>query len=218
MLLAIVPSAIFAGCASDSPDVFVPASEYAAAFTAARDVLHSYRFTLDRVDVRSGVLTTHAKPSSGYFTPWDTEQSTPAQDWEDTIHQQQRRVQIIFSPAASPDVRETDLDRDQARDAENDLLEHPMNTNAHVLVIVERVVQAGRRPNTKSVFLATYTEDTLLGFPSRFEVAISDDPPLAARIAKEIKSRTAKVLSDEKKMTEASAGENPPATREAPDP
>lgn len=186
LLLCIGASALV-GCATHPPDVAVPAAEYADAFTAARDVLHSYRFTLNRVDARAGVLTTHPNASAGFFTPWNRQETTLGQAWEDTIHDQQRRIEIVFSPASAESTG-PDLRADQAREHEVDLLEQPRDTTAHVAVVVERIYQFGWRPNTKSTVLMSLTEDTQPDAPSRVVVDISDDPALAGRIASEIQS------------------------------
>ncbi|MBN8596854.1 MAG: hypothetical protein J0L78_04180 [Planctomycetes bacterium] len=190
-LLLSIGAAALVGCATHSPDVPVPAAEYADAFTAARDVLHSYRFTLDRVDARAGVLTTHPSQSAGFFTPWSRNESTLGQEWEDTIHDQQRRVEIVFSPAIAESTG-PDLRTDQAREHASDLLEQPRDTTARVAVFIERIYQFGWRPNTKSTVLMSLTEDTQPGAPSRVVVDISEDPALAGRIASEIQSLLAK--------------------------
>jgi len=206
-VLAALGASALSGCATQSPDISIPAAEYSDSFTAARDVLHSYRFTLDRIDARAGVLTTRPSASAGFFTPWSQQESTLSQEWEDTIHNQQRRVEIVFSPAlpaatttpdpstssaANPVTREPDLAPNQAREHASDLLEAPRDTNARVVVIVERIYQFGWRPNTKSTVLMSLTEDTQPEVPSRVEVDISDDPALAGRIASEIRSLIAK--------------------------
>jgi hypothetical protein len=195
ILVAFGASALI-GCATQPSDVQVPASEYGEAFTAARDVLHSYRFTLDRVDARAGVLTTQASGSAGFFTPWNRQESTFGQEWENTIHDQQRRVEIVFATTSDTETNRADpspdLRSDQAREHASDLLEAPRDTNAHVHVVVERVYQFGWRPNTKSTALMSLTEDTQPDAPSRVVVDISDDPRLAGRIASEIRALIAK--------------------------
>lgn len=193
ILIALGASTLI-GCAARSPDVAVPAAEYTGAFTAARDVLHSYRFPLDRIDARAGVLTTHASGSAGLFTPWTGQETTLGQQWEDTIHDQQRRVEIVFSesPGASTGPDKAELMADQARAHADDLLEAPRDTTARVVVIVERIYQFGWRPNTKSTVLMSLTEDTQPDAPSRVVVDFSEDPHLAGRIASDIRALIAK--------------------------
>lgn len=203
-LLAVGAALVMAlgGCAgSGNPEFRVVASDYDATFEAARDVLAEYRFPLSRVDARAGVITSGPKTTAGLFTPWDTEQSRLSQEWEDTINKQQRRVEVTFTPAdpmpADPaaeagviaDARRNEIPINAARRLDADLLEQPRDTIARVVVVVERIHTYGVRPNTRSVYLTSGTSDPTLPFPGSFEEAISDDPPLAARLARKIEER-----------------------------
>lgn len=192
-------AALLVGCTAQPSDIRVEAADYNEAFTAARDVLHSYRFPLDRIDARAGVLTTRTSASAGFLTPWSGQETTISQEWEDTIHNQQRRVEIVFSPVdapieipLAPESSESDLRTDQARETAKDLIESPKATNAHVKVVVERTYQFGWRPNTRSTYLSSLTEDSQPNVPSRVQVDISDDPYLAGRIAADIRKLIAK--------------------------
>lgn len=195
------------GCAgSGRPEFRVAADDYTLTFDAARDVLADYRFMLSRVDARAGVITTTPKTTGGLFTPWDTEQSKLSQEWEDTLNKQRRRVEITFTPAAAApadpaadagviaDARRTEIAISGARPLATDLIETPQETVARVVVVVERIHTYGVRPNTRSVYLTTGTTDPTLPFPSSFEEAISDDPPLAERLARQIERRAAERL------------------------
>ena len=66
-------------------------------FDVARETLMEYRFSLDRVDARRGVITTHPKRTAGLATPWDQEQSGLDQEWEDLLNEQRRVVRIDFN-------------------------------------------------------------------------------------------------------------------------
>lgn len=204
IMMAVVVTTLLCGCAgSGSPEFRVAADQYDATFEAARDVLAEYRFTLSRVDARAGVITAGPKTTGGLFTPWDTEQSRFSQEWEDTLNKQQRRIEVTFTPAdpapADPaaeagviaDARRNEIPIDGARRLDADLLETRRDTIARVVVVVERIHTYGVRPNTRSVYLTTATSDPTLPFPGSFEEAISDDPPLAARLARKIESRAA---------------------------
>ncbi len=69
--LLIAAAGPLGGCATKGPASFDVAVEaYPAVFQAAKEQLRRAGFTLDRVDARAGVITTRAKPSSGFFTPW----------------------------------------------------------------------------------------------------------------------------------------------------
>lgn len=190
MSLGATLTALLGGCASTAPaEVRVEAAEYRAAFEAAREVLFSYRFPIERVDARAGVLTTGSKPTSGLLTPWDSEQSLPSQEWEDTINRQQRRVEILFSPVRADSSVTPEIRVDGARDRSTDLIDLPQPTLARVVVVVERLYTPGLRPNTRATALYTATLDTQSREPGPVAVAISDDPPLARRIAREIEDR-----------------------------
>ena len=195
---------LLVGCTAQPSDVHVEAAGYNDAFTA-RDVLHSYRFPLDRIDARAGVLTTRTSASGGFLTPWSGQETTFRQEWEDTFHNQQRRVEVVFTPADIPAPSEADLRTDQAREAVADFIENPRATNAHVKVVVERTYQFGWRPNTRSTYLSSLTEDSQPTVPSRVQVDISDDPYLAGRIAADIRKLIAK------RATTPDAGAEPPA-------
>lgn len=80
------------------PEVVLTTDAAASArvFDAARDTLMGYRFALDRVDARRGVITTHPKRTTGLATPWDREQSHGHQEWEDLLNEQRRVVRLVF--------------------------------------------------------------------------------------------------------------------------
>ena len=103
ILAGLLAGMILAGCSMQIPrDAGVDAvalgeSElYVNVFDATREVLMDYRFAIDRVDARGGVITTHPKRSAGLATLWDKEQSSLAQEWEDLINEQRRVVRVEF--------------------------------------------------------------------------------------------------------------------------
>jgi len=75
----------------------VAPGEYAAAFDATREVLRSHRFTLERVDARTGVITTEPRFGVGMLNPLDRTQSTLGQEVTETLNQEGRRVRVVFS-------------------------------------------------------------------------------------------------------------------------
>ncbi|MBS0190951.1 MAG: hypothetical protein U0573_03525 [Phycisphaerales bacterium] len=199
----------FAGCAAKPSSMMVPADQYGPTFSAAREVLHSYRFTLDRIDARAGIITTRPKSSSGFFTPWDTEQSTISQEWEDTINHELRSVQVSFAPLVEiPEKPQTAGPR-TGRDINADLLEHPLETQMAVTVKVDRVEQFGWRYNTKSVHLATLSENPALA-SNRTEVPMADDEYLAGRLVEQIRKRAAEISASDRKQSEQPASGPPP--------
>src|SRR5688500_8446844 len=100
--LILIVLALLGGCGSSKmlPSTFaVDAGRYGEAFDAAREVLRAARFDIDRVDAGGGVISTEPKRSAGLATPWDREQSTMGQEFEDLLNHQQRTVRITFEPA-----------------------------------------------------------------------------------------------------------------------
>lgn len=176
---------LLAGCASARPEeaVFtIPAGQFQATFAAAKDVLVAYRFDLDRVDARTGVLTTQAKPSSGLATPWDAEQSTLLQEWEDLLNRQLRRVRVTFEPAEAVEPAPPDLR----------LFEGPLV--ARVEVVIYRRQRPGWRVETTSIRMSSFTRDPSLRtrrMAPSYDVPHTRDELLAARLGREIARRAA---------------------------
>ncbi len=82
----------------DAPSAIVlgEGQPYGQVFDAAREVLMDYRFAIDRVDARLGVITTYPKRTAGLASPWDREQSSMNQEWEDLVNEQRRVVRVEF--------------------------------------------------------------------------------------------------------------------------
>ncbi len=74
--------------------------EYDRAFDAAVDVLRDARFTIDRVDRRSGVITTEARVSSTIVEPWRPDNATLGMSVDSTLNYQRRVVRVQFTDAA----------------------------------------------------------------------------------------------------------------------
>lgn len=178
----------------ESTSLAVPASRYVEAFDAAREVLKAQRFDLDRVDARGGVITTRAKLTSGFATPWDTEQTTLGQEWTDLVNQHQRTVRVVFEPAAEAKPGEA------LKDVPRDLLAYTRaytGANAGALVArvevkIERIQRPGWRPDTRALRYSTYTFDPELikrrELPS-YATPAGGDALLAQRIAGKIGER-----------------------------
>ncbi len=159
--------------------VSIPAGSYAAAFDAARESLRSFRFPIDRVDSREGVISTEAKQTSGLATPWDREQSTLAQEAEDLLAHQARRVRITCTP--------TDSSRDVA-----DLTTYQGPITATVEVVVERTYVRNFRPSSQAILLSSQAYDPIAashGQSSTYAVPITRDDELAQRLASDIAHR-----------------------------
>lgn len=197
------------GCASSkmrARTLEVGAGEYASAFDATRDVLRSYRFTLDRVDARSGVITTEARFSSGLATPWDRVQSDLGQEFMETLNYEGRRARVVFSrpgvelpaPGVGEGTPEALVDEGVMADGsvrptlDEDLREEGGALVMKIDVIVDRVQRPGRRVETSSVSRSSVTIDPELarrGMMPTYTVARTRDDKLAARLADEVKKR-----------------------------
>lgn len=167
------------GCSAPttSPGLTVPEGRYADAFDAARDVLRDQRFELDRVDARLGVLTTRVKPTDGMASPWDTEQTTLRQEWEDFANQQGRRVRIAFTPAGGKP---------------GDLISYAGPVDIKVSVALVRTERPGWRPSTSSIRSSSFAidpEQESQGLTPSYEVVAGEDDPLARRLAAKIRER-----------------------------
>ena len=84
------------GSDSGSVPVMVRVGDFAETFQAAKDVLREYRFELDRVDAREGVITTRAMSASGWATPWVDHASDWDGAWRDTLQDEARKVRVVF--------------------------------------------------------------------------------------------------------------------------
>jgi hypothetical protein len=135
---------------------------YERAFAIARERLMDYRFAIDRVDARRGVITTHPKRTAGLASPWDQEQSGLGQEWEDLINEQRRVVRIEF-----------DLEDGEA-------------SSMSVTVELLRTHRPGWRVESESVRLSTHarTRDELGRIePASYTERIGLDARFAERLA-----------------------------------
>jgi len=181
----LVLAIMAAGCASRSAPgpVEVAAGGYPAAFDAARESLREARFQLDRIDAAAGVITTRAKPTGGVMTPWDGEQSTARQEWDDMLNQQSRVVRVQFLPA------------DLAAGELMDLREYDGPVRADIQVVVLRTARPGWRVQTRSVTSSRFTRDPAAierGIGYDYDVPETRDPDLGARLAAAMRERIAK--------------------------
>ena len=163
-----------AGCASSQgPTTFdVAPGQYTRAFNTAREALRDQFYSIDRVDAEAGVISTFPKESAGLATPWDSDQSSLKQEWEDLAADQRRTIRVVFE--REPGGQEPALGR--------------------VTVVVDRRYRPGIRVPAKSVRSASLTQDTALaqrGMWPAYDVAIEEDRALAARLAGEIAKRLA---------------------------
>lgn len=164
LALAACASAPPAGARSDAD--FAP-EVYPDLFNAACEVLADYRFTIDRVDAARGVITTYPKRTAGLATPWDREQSSLAQEFEDLAHQQERSARVTFEPPEAP-------------------------TRVTVQIILDRVHRPNWRVETDALRQSTHARDPIgirAGQHPEFREPVAEDRALAERIMADIQSR-----------------------------
>jgi len=178
--------ALFAigGCSQHKPiDSFtVAAADYPAAFEAAKRVLVDERFELDRVDFRAGIITTRRKDTSGLATPWDTEQSTLTDEFDDLLNRHARLVQVKFVPAGSTEAPSAD-------DASLDVASASSPLTVRIDATVYRERWPGRRIEPKAVRFSSFTRDTDLatrGLWPRFQAPHESDHLLTHRLLGEL--------------------------------
>jgi hypothetical protein len=177
LLACMMPLALTA-CASAPPagaraDASFEAASYPDLFNAAREVLAEYRFTIDRVDAARGVITTYPKRTAGMATPWDREQSSLAQEFEDLAHQQERTARVTFEPLDAP-------------------------TRVSVQIVLDRVHRPNWRIETDALRQSTHARDLLAiraGQSTEFREPVTEDLALAQRIMADIQARTGQDVS-----------------------
>lgn len=197
----LLATVMVGGCASVPQDVStsVPASNYANTFEAAKATLSDYRFVIERVDARAGVITTRAKPTAGLITPWDKEQSSTRQELEELINQDVRTVRVEFvptavnarEPATSP-RRATLTPADEAVGDLVDLRSGSQDLECRVIVAVERLHRPGRLLSTKTIRGTRNYEDPELirrGLAPLSAEALGRDPALEKRLIAAIQKR-----------------------------
>ena len=135
------------GCRVSGPtSAEVPAGRYGEAFEVVKDELRAQGYELERVDARAGVITTRPRASSGFWTPWVTDERRLRDELESSVHRQRRVVEVRFLAEGEGDVRE-------AGGA----------LTLDVRVRVERVYQPGVRTPVASVRLRHVSEDPGVG-------------------------------------------------------
>ena len=210
--LVLVLLVFQAACTPDnaSPEFAVPAGSYRRAFETSESVLREFRFNLARVDARAGVISSQAKNTSGLATPWDVEQSTLGQEFEDLVSNHSRRVRITFersggrasqSSPAGTTVESASGGGEQAAGggeggAASDSAPAGTFENAPLVgrvdVVLIRTYARNWRPSSASILDSSYAYDPMLsqsGQSQVYEAPLTRDERLAARIAERIRAR-----------------------------
>lgn len=170
------------GCAAPKPtefEVLVPPGQYAAAFAAARDVLHEEHWTIERADSRAGVITTRNTFTASLTGPADRQLSSTMSSPDDILNRQQRLIRMTWEP------KEGTAPYDDLGAYEGELL-------LRVRAIRLRVQDPGWRVPSTSVRYASRTIDPDLvarGMSPDYAVALNVDEELSAQLAAQIAAR-----------------------------
>ena len=166
----LVVFASLTGCTTPTETrVPIAPGSYAEHFDATREVLREAGFPIERVDAGAGVIATGPKPTAGLATPWDGEQRTLGQEWQDLINHHARAARVTFEPAGNP-------------------------TEALVEVTIYRASRPGWRPETESVRTSSRWRDPGLarrGLAPNTLIPLRADRDLAAVLARRIAERGA---------------------------
>jgi hypothetical protein len=173
------------GCAKQTPEPAsfrIPAAEYAIYFDAARQTLQEYQFDIDRVDARSGVITTQPVAASGWATPWIDHASSFDQATTDLIHRNRRLARVNFSPVddATNVARSIDPVSEDLRSFEGTI-------EVSISVLLEEVYRPGRRASPASIRLSSFANDprdSRIGAEQLQTRTVGVDPALAERMAR----------------------------------
>ncbi len=165
------------GCAGTRAGVVfvLDAGAYDSAIDASRSVLRDAGFEIDRVDAEAGIITTLLKPTAGFATPWDGDQTTLGQETSDLLNQQHRAVTITF---ASDDP-----------DADLRLTTEPIT--ARVDVVIYRIRTSGWKIETETISRSSFSRDPIAqsrGSPGRFAQPVKRDDKLAQRLSARIQT------------------------------
>lgn len=200
-----VATAWLTGCARLHHDstVAVSSGAYASSFEHAKQVLRDQNFDLDRVDARTGVITTKPKSTAGLATPWDAEQTSLGAEADDFLSNRARVVRVWFEPAA---------ERPASNDAElapavapipvepgapsapgvmpTDMRTYDGVVQARVDVVLLSSQRPGLRLDSTSIRMQSRMFDPALGrrglYPS-YDVPVGRDEALERRIAGRLK-------------------------------
>ncbi|MEQ8770207.1 MAG: hypothetical protein RIB60_06830 [Phycisphaerales bacterium] len=180
-------AACLGGCTpAPKPAVIVVLpGEYERAFDATREVLLEHKFALERVDAAGGVITTQNRATAGLATPWDTDQTTFYQEWEDATNQQQRAVRVTFAPEGEDDDAAPDEAFVDRRADDRTLV-------ARIEVDVLRARRPGWRIETEAITRSSRYRDPVTSRRIGGEVflePIGQDEFLAGRIAAGVRER-----------------------------
>jgi len=166
-----------------------PPGAYADAFDAVRDALRDRRFVVDRLDGANGVVTTAPKESAGLATPWDMEQTSLREEWQEFVNYEHRVVRVTFH---AMDGERVIPESDDPTEPMLDLRRHEGPVRMDVAVIVERNHRPGWRLEPNGARLSSFTSDPALqrrGLEPRYATPYRRDDWLAQRLVRDIGER-----------------------------
>lgn len=184
---------LITGCSSvpDNGGRFAVAPEqYQVAIDASRSVLDRYGMSIERVDAAYGVVTSQPKRTAGVVTPWDREQSTARQEWEDFVNRQSRVVRIVIEPE---EIESVDPAINDLRDA----AEAGVPLVGRVEAVVFRQHRAHKRLQSEAIFLTTFAGDPQMQrrHGTSYSVAHERDGKLERRLAAAIEQEMSRSAS-----------------------
>lgn len=186
LLVACVSiAAILGGCSQPriATTFEVPQNRADAAFNAAIAVLREQRLTPERIDAQQGIITSAPKRTAGIASPWDPDQSSLADEIEDTLHFQTRWVRISFERVATPE---------NLTDESRRLFESNAPVTCEVEAFITRRQAPLVRPQTKVLGLTSQAFDPSLaqrGMQGTYSTALATDDAYASWLAGLIRSR-----------------------------
>jgi len=217
-LLAIVAATLLSGCATRPTEttIVINPADYDIAFTAARQALRDERFRLERVDAAEGLITSRPLNTGGIATPFDSEQTTLEDEWQDFIGDRRRVAVITFEPlpdrslanrpqpadrgtSSAPARTQTAAPQTPLRDLRDLQQQRPnQDTDPAILlrvrVVIERMQQPGIQvPPTAVRRTSRFTdiEWARRGAQAPYPVPVGTDDHLAARITRRIQNALA---------------------------
>jgi len=125
------------------------------------------------------VITTQPKNSGGLASPWDREQSTIGQEVDDLLNHQKRVVRVTFQNATG---------------VVGDAVDPKGPLKGRVEVTVIRLQSPNLRPSSRAISMTSSAIDpqaVAQGVGYAYEVPISQDTQLAARLAEKISKHAA---------------------------
>jgi len=162
-------------CAPSSPRTFTfDGADYERVFNVTREAIVDRSFKLARVDARSGLIASQLKPTAGFATPYDTEQQTVGQEWQDFFNDQLREVRVWFRRVPS-EPSQPGTSPGPALTSDEDLRDATGPIEATIEVTIHRRRYPGRQVETETTLVTGFWQSREL---TRRRVTIGATTPL----------------------------------------